>query len=199
MHAIPRLCLPQEARRDFSRPRGLVYRGDIAPVLAGASKLVCVGDVVSQYCVRSGVWDLVLVVDGKTRRTREAPRLLLGDAVTVRVSNPPGGLTPEAIEAVHSCVSRPGRCIILVDGEEDMMALPAIAGAPEGSLVTYGVPGVGAAIIRVTRYTRLEASNRLLELRPCPQGFKPVSRGGPRGEESERNSEKDRPRRRDMG
>ncbi len=199
MNQAPRLCLPREARRDFSRPRGLVYHGDITNILAGAPKLVCVGDVVSSYCSNSGVDNLVLVVDGKTRRTREAPRLLVEDAVVVKVSNPPGGLTPEAIDVVHRCVSSTGRCIIIVEGEEDMMALPAIASAPEGSIVTYGVPGVGAAIIRVTGYTKLEASNRLLELKPCPQGFKPVSRGGPRGEESERNSGEDRLRRRDLG
>lgn len=178
----PRLCLPPEARRDFARPRGLVYSGNITPRLAKEPNLVCVGDVVSSYCARAGSPNMVLIIDGKTRRSEEAPPLTLESSKLVRVFNPPGGLTPEAIITVSECVSSTGKCVIMVEGEEDMLALPAIASAPINSLVVYGVPGVGAAFIRVTQYTRLEASNRLLELKPCPQGFKPLASGGPLGE-----------------
>lgn len=177
----PRLCLPQEIRRDFARPRGLIYSGDITPRLTGASKLICVGDVVSAFCARAGSENITLVVDGKTRRSEATPIIHLESYKIIRVSNPPGGLTSEAINKMHECASSGGKCLIIVNGEEDMLALPAIASAPLNSLVVYGVPGVGAAIIRVTGYTRVEAANRLLELKPCPQGFKPLAHGGPSG------------------
>jgi uncharacterized protein (UPF0218 family) len=39
----------------------------------------------------------------------------------------------------------------LVDGEEDLLAIPVILNAPLGTRVVYGLPGKGAILIAVDR------------------------------------------------
>jgi len=160
--------LPEEARRDFARPRGLIYSGDVSPVLSRYPRLVCVGDVVSRYCYesRGGSELLVLVVDGKTRRTVGVEQGFEGLA-RVRVANPRGTLSGEAEELLCGLVGGGGRWLVEVEGEEDMVALAAAECAPPGTAVVYGVPGVGATVVVSSALTRADAASRKLALRPA--------------------------------
>jgi len=160
--------LPEHARRDFARPRGLIYSGDLHGVLSRYSMLLCVGDVVSRQCYHSGGGRnlLVLVVDGKTRRS---VRVESGfdDLEKIRVSNPRGTLSGEAEEVLCRLARERGRWLVEVDGEEDMIALAAVECAPPEAAVVYGVPGVGATIIVSSPLTRADASSRKLALAPA--------------------------------
>lgn len=163
----PAFRLPPRARRDFSRPRGTVYSGDITPVLERVGEpLICVGDVVSQYCSRAGKKHVVIIVDGKTRRSVSLQEGVPTDYNVVRVRNPPGTITVEAHQAVCRAADERGRWAIVVDGEEDMLALPSIACLHRGGTVVYGVPHRGATLIRVGLETSREAQARFLELSP---------------------------------
>ena len=51
---------------------------------------------------------------------------------------------------------------LLVDGEEDLLALTAILCAPENSLVIYGQPHEGIVVINVTEKTR-EKTRRIVD------------------------------------
>jgi len=111
--------------------------------------LVTVGDFVTANLVRAGLEPHVAVVDLRTRREGFAG---LASAAAgrerLRCSNPPGTLTEEAVEAVRGAVARAlsgARTLVVVDGEEDLLALPALALAPAGSLVVYGL-WLGAAV-----------------------------------------------------
>ena len=46
---------------------------------------------------------------------------------------------------------------LVVDGEEDLLVLVAVAFAPLGGLVVYGQPGEGLVVVRVTAEKRGEA------------------------------------------
>ena len=56
------------------------------------------------------------------------------------------------------------KTLILVDGEEDLFALPAIFLAPINSLVLYGQPNKGFVLVKVTDKTRLIAMKILKEM-----------------------------------
>lgn len=163
----PAFILPVEARRDFSKPRGIVHRGDITGLLEEAREpLICVGDVVSQYCAKTSKKHIILVVDWKTRRHVGFQEKLPAGYLVRRVRNPPGTITLEALQAICRLVGEEGRWIIVVDGEEDMLALPSIACLHNGGTVVYGVPLKGAAIIHVGLEAGREAQSRFLELKP---------------------------------
>jgi len=46
---------------------------------------------------------------------------------------------------------------LVVDGEEDLLALPAIIHAPRGSILYYGQPNKGLACVIVTNEKKHEA------------------------------------------
>lgn len=164
---IPAFILPLEARRDFSKPRGVVYSGDITGLLEEArDPLFCIGDVVSQYCMKTGKEHVVLVVDWKTRRHVGFQERLPAGYTVRRVRNPPGTVTFEAMREICRLAREKGKWILVVDGEEDMLALPALACLQDGGTVVYGVPLKGATIIHVGLDTSREAQARFLELRP---------------------------------
>jgi len=163
---MPALALPYKHRRDFSKPRGIIVRGDLSAYLKDAQEpLTCVGDVVSGYCSKTPKQHLVLVIDGKTRRSHEISINVQGFRI-IEVENPPGYLTLEAIRVLCKAEAVPGHWLILVHGEEDMTALAALSCMPWKGTLVYGVPSVGATIIRASVDIIREAQSRFLLLRP---------------------------------
>ena len=167
--------LGERDREDFSWPRGVLVSGELPREVAERPwpKVICVGDVVTDYCLRAGRLPDVAVLDGRTRRQdlgdHVLPQLAGGRSYAVlRVPNPPGGLTPDAVEAVCSAVRFPRPTLVVVSGEEDMLTLAALMCAPPGSLVVYGIPGRGASLVVVDELISREAQTRLLRLVPEP-------------------------------
>lgn len=125
------------------------------------SKIVSVGDVVSDSMVRHGILPHVLIVDNKVMREPITPISVDADQ-TLRVKNPAGTLTDEAWAVVGEAMRQVQRTKVLVDGEEDLLTLVAVLCAPEGSLVVYGQPHEGIVVVRVTRQKK-ETVRRLVE------------------------------------
>jgi hypothetical protein len=55
---------------------------------------------------------------------------------------------------IRKALGEKGRTKVLVDGEEDLLALVVVLCAPENSIVVYGQPNEGVVAIRVTEETR---------------------------------------------
>ncbi|MEM4562987.1 MAG: DUF359 domain-containing protein [Thermofilum sp.] len=110
-----------------------------AAELIGDSIVVTVGDVVSWNFAEYFRSDL-MVIDRRSRRvaTERHPSL------SVRIytcENPPSTLSSECWEALSralSDVNRGLRAAVLVNGEEDLLAIPAIILCPKGGWVVYG-------------------------------------------------------------
>lgn len=73
------------------------------------------------------------------------------------MKNPPGNLSPETLEAFKE-TERPLK--IVVEGEEDLAAIPAVLNAPLGSVVVYGQPHEGIVMVRVDE----DAKQKFLEI-----------------------------------
>jgi len=123
--------------------------------------VAAVGDIVSTNLVVSNVIPNLAIVDGRTMRR---PLSECGTPVfaglqykILRCRNPPGSLTPEAFEAVRESVKlaiRGERVLILVDGEEDLMAFPVLLYSTNRSLVVYGL--WTGALVAVVKHPYLE-------------------------------------------
>ena len=68
----------------------------------------------------------------------------------LHIKNPQGTITGEAITAVREALESDDHFHIIVDGEEDLLALIAVLYAPERSLVVYGQPYEGIVVVEVT-------------------------------------------------
>ncbi|MBO3804224.1 MAG: GTP-dependent dephospho-CoA kinase family protein [Candidatus Brockarchaeota archaeon] len=158
------LKLRQSQRALLKRPIGSLIpgSGDAAwrGVLEAVSKLkpkaiVAVGDETSMLFARKEFGADLYVVDGAVMRKRVAGEVFKAKKV-LRLRNPPGSISGKAWETVRKGLSIGGGAAILVEGEEDLLALVAVLEAPLGSLVFYGQPGEGLVAVQVTEAKKEE-------------------------------------------
>lgn len=74
---------------------------------------------------------------------------------TYRVRNPAGVITQEAWDTIKEAL-RQREAVIFVDGEEDLLAIPAIIESPENSFIAYGQPSEGLVVVTSTAATKAE-------------------------------------------
>ena len=125
--------------------------------------VITVGDRVADTLEAAGRTPDVHVVDGIERRSRrelpDVPYVRL-----VKVKNPAGTLTSAAIEGMRKALKGKTPARVLVDGEEDLMAMLAIAMAPMGAVVFYGQPKVGVVAVKVGAASRARDRAILAEM-----------------------------------
>ena len=155
--------LPEELRSKLAEPMGKVFdaegaKGEGFARLAKSSRMVItVGDRVADTLESIGRTPDIHVVDGIERRgRRELPDVPFERLV--KVKNPAGTLTEDAIKGMRKAFTGRMPARVLVDGEEDLMAMLAIAMAPSGAVVFYGQPKVGVVAVKAGAASR--ARNR---------------------------------------
>jgi uncharacterized protein (UPF0218 family) len=150
--------LTSQLRRKLKKPLGILICGSSDQILGlvrdyvdkeKPPKVVTVGDQVSKNLSSSDLRPDILIVDNKTMRKKIKPISASADKV-VAVRNPPGTITCEAWAALDQAVQDSETTKIVVEGEEDLLALVAIIVAPENSVVIYGQPRRGIVLVRTT-------------------------------------------------
>lgn len=139
-------------RDRLREPRGDVVQGDaLIAELAERDyhRLICVGDRVSLDVATSRIDADICVVDGRIERTpiAEDRHNALDAARTLETANPAGEITEDAWNTVREAIAHTCRTTVRVDGEEDLLALPAFLFTAPDSLVVYGHWEEGAVIV----------------------------------------------------
>ncbi len=162
------LLLPESAREAMRVPLGPIVReGELLKALEGASLVISIGDMVTLTLIRAGIRVSLAVFDYRTRREELGELRSLLERMGgewLRASNPPATISPELWEALERGMelARGGRSArVLVDGEEDLAAIPAIILAPDGAFVLYGMPGEGIVVVRVGKGSKGRARELL--------------------------------------
>ncbi|MCU4974326.1 GTP-dependent dephospho-CoA kinase family protein [Halobacteria archaeon AArc-m2/3/4] len=156
----PLLSLPTDLRDELKEPFGPIETDAEELLERAGTPIIAVGDMVTYHLRTAGTAPDVSVVDGQTERQavdaeiREA--VTTETALSVEISNPPAVLTEALVLALVDALERPEPTTIVVDGEEDLAALPAIVAAPDGASVVYGQPGEGMVHVTVTETVREE-------------------------------------------
>ncbi len=158
------LRLPDSLREYLRWPMGaLVHGADILPTIGRASPVVTVGDFCTLDLIARGRTPDICLVDFKTKR-QEDPELREAfartDARVMRVTNPAATLTSDAWRVVSEAFKSEQRVRVEVRGEEDLLALVAIALAPPSAAVLYGLPSQGVVVVRADE----AAKNRVLDI-----------------------------------
>jgi len=118
------------------------------------SKLTTVGDVVSRESLAAGIQVSLRIVDQMTLRKRMSPVEIKVER-TYKVRNPAGVVTKEAWDAIREAL-RDREALILVDGEEDLLAIPAVLESPDNALVIYGQPSEGLVVVTASAEKKSE-------------------------------------------
>jgi uncharacterized protein (UPF0218 family) len=115
-------------------------------------RVVVVGDFTLRALLCTGYTPDLGIFDRLTKRVAyDFPSI---KAEVVR--NPAGEITDEAVSFIKKALSgrRRKTSMLAVDGEEDLLSLPAIALAPVGSLVIYGLPNRGMMLVTADLETK---------------------------------------------
>ena len=138
--------------------KSLMTREESLPIL------ITVGDTVSNNLSKNHLLPKLSVVDNKAMRRTIRPIQFTAKTV-LHVGNPPGTITEEAVSAIREGLKNQERVMIVVDGEEDLLTLVAIAYAPENAFVVYGQPNEGIVVAKVTTEKRSEVAGILDSMR----------------------------------
>lgn len=167
--------LPDEMRAELREPMGQIFTDAERLLSEAGDPLLAVGDVVTYHFERAGVTPDVAVVDGLTKRGEVDDRIAegvarLGDEVReVHVENPAATLTRELIQALKQALTTPEPTVIVVDGEEDLVTLPAIVAAPLGASVVYGQPNEGMVHAEVSDEAKTQMHDLLARMDGDPE------------------------------
>ena len=129
------------------------------------SYVVTVGDRTTEKMISFGMVPSLQITDGlEKRHPRQHPELAdkihSGDGTVtttttlIDVNNPPSEITQESVDAIRKAFSMPPPVRIRVNGEEDLLVIPACIYAPDGAIVMYGQPNQGLVIMEVSPEVR---------------------------------------------
>jgi len=165
---LPKLVLTEQVRSSLKSPLGRLLPGsgpdiykEIAQLISAKKppRVVLVGDVVSRNAVAASLRRDVMIIDNREMRVQTKPFDVLARR-TFRVRNQPGTIGSDAWAAVDDAIES-GNAVLIVDGEEDLLTLVAMAVAPLGSFVIYGQPGEGLVLVEVDDLARKKANSFL--------------------------------------
>ena len=145
--------LPEELRPELARPLGRLFGPSeiegpqLRESLSAASFVVTVGDRVTETIGKLGrTPDLQIVDSMENRRSRRPPEVPYAESYSLK--NPAGTVTLDAIAVIGNALRGRKPARLLVDGEEDLLAMPAIILAPVQASIYYGQPGEGIVLVR---------------------------------------------------
>ncbi|MBI2431131.1 MAG: pantetheine-phosphate adenylyltransferase [Candidatus Levybacteria bacterium] len=157
--------LPEDLRQKLKKPLGVLLRGK--SILRGLDpqKTITVGDVVTKTCNESSFGQKISVIDFYVGREKKFSNILelgfLGKEEIMSVTNPAGSLTPELFKAARDIflTEKDKRCVVKVEGEEDLAVLPFLLAAPLSFTILYGQPNVGVVRVNVSEEMKNVARN----------------------------------------
>ncbi|MBI5151760.1 MAG: pantetheine-phosphate adenylyltransferase [Candidatus Pacebacteria bacterium] len=151
------LYIQKLARTILQKPWGRLYTTFPKEILLREHRIIAVGDGVTQTCMDNGIDCAVAYCDNKERNRQIAHTFSSGYAhEKTHILNPAGTLSPQAASHVIAQCSTLFSCrqctVFDIEGEEDLLTLPAMLCAPLGAVVIYGYPflGGGVCVVRVT-------------------------------------------------
>lgn len=149
------LHLPESLRSELQKPIGRIVTNieDIQQLVKPHSFLISIGDIVTTDLMQKEIFPTISIVDLRTRRQDLDPELIekFLSNVSISLNNPAGTISPDFVELfLDKLQSNPEREIIRVDGEEDLLTMPAILLSPLGTTIIYGQFEVGMVVVEVT-------------------------------------------------
>ncbi|PIV09110.1 hypothetical protein COS31_00240 [Candidatus Roizmanbacteria bacterium CG02_land_8_20_14_3_00_36_15] len=165
-----RLSLPEEMRKELRKPLGKVFKNTKSllhyiNLPAGRQGImewpivIAVGDIINLSLLQGRFNPDVKIIDFRSRRM-EIPNYKLPITNKLQITNykkytnKPGTINIKTADKLRRLIQnatlKKQKSWLVVDGEEDLLALPAIFFSPLHSLVLYGQMDLGVVAVEVT-------------------------------------------------
>ncbi len=167
------LILPEYLRKELRKPLGKVIKGKENELKKTArhtiqfinelkpAMVIAVGDIIATSLERIGFIPDLKIIDYRSRRkeisnfqfpiSNKIPNTKF--QIYKKVVNKPGTISREAISAIKRSIElflkTHKKQTIAINGEEDLLALPAILSAPLKTVVLYGQMDLGVVFVEV--------------------------------------------------
>jgi len=141
-------------------PNEKISRRKIVNFLGNCEFIVSVGDDTTCTLLSFGITPTISITDGKTMRraialTQESRYDFLRSYLhneqvpEFRCKNPAGSIGKDAYNLVARLIQKKIKAKIIIDGEEDLLAIPMFAFLPKNSVLAYGQPKEGLVLVRI--------------------------------------------------
>ncbi len=165
------IIMPENLRPVLQKPLGKVYKttdhlvGAIRKLPKKLTMIIAVGDIIVDSLLKSGIDPDVKIIDFRSRRKAIKKDTHIKDSLykDYLYLNNPGTInlkTAEVIkEKIKLALNNKTKSWIVINGEEDLLALPVILFAPLNSLVLYGHWQLGIIAVKVDEKIKNRVKN----------------------------------------
>lgn len=169
------LRLTDDLRVKLRSPLGFLIKGGPSSTMDGLRKLIeinkpplliTVGDAVTQSVLKANLNIKLAVVDLKILRKPIETSYTFLKVRRIYVKNPASHITYEAWESIRNVLEGEEPAMIIVEGEEDLLTIPAVLLAPKDSFIIYGQPELGIVIVKADDEAKASILSLLAKFEP---------------------------------
>ena len=149
-----RLILPQVLRSTLAKPIGVCISNG-KKIITPKDLVISVGDTTTEALLSQGIVPTLSIIDFQARRKafdwkKDVWDMLIKNRDIAYFESGPGFINKKVMGAIKNWSKQQKPTLFIIDGEEDLLVLPAILYAPIGSVVYYGQPNEGIIEVIVT-------------------------------------------------
>lgn len=147
--------LPESLREQLKIPLGVLIpdnqtsKENIQKQIPENSFLITIGDATTEKILSYGIIPSLQIVDAQEKRVKREPPKVSNLSTNLSCKNPAGEITEQSIETIKQAFESKPPVRITVEGEEDLLVIPACIFAPENSIIMYGQPNEGLVIVSI--------------------------------------------------
>jgi len=159
------LVLPEKLRSKLKKPFGklITYQPAIQLIQIIKKEKPKIVIFVGDYCVKDaldhGLIPDLSIIDGKNLR-KPFEKVPINNVKVIKSKNPSATITSESWKKIRIIIQeklkktikeKPNKPVVLsIDGEEDLLVIPAVLESPNNGFVVYGQPHEGIVLIKTT-------------------------------------------------
>ena len=171
MLATVKYHLPASLRETLKEPLGDLFTEKqlLDHIRKTNNHIVSVGDLVTYTLLINEIDPLFCIIDDHTRRhdvkKEKIKKIHEYGTKTITVNNPAGTITEELWKTIKELyATNDSSVLVLVEGEEDLAALPAILFAPSDVTIIYGMPDKGVVAVPATEHHKQKVKDIIAKM-----------------------------------
>ena len=139
---------------------GAVTKELLYPFIRKSNKIITVGDTTTEKFVEFGYIPDLSIIDNKEKRIMKSKIIEFEVDKIITCENRPGEINMQVIDLIKKLTTMKFNKIqIIIEGEEDLVALPLFMYSPDKWTIFYGQPNEGLVVVEINNTIRKKAKS----------------------------------------